>query len=210
MITYSDSAASRRLQELASQWDAPIVGYCTEPLLWETDRDGGYSGGHMRYVGHDQHWLHASLCASVCGTELREGSLKTDLLGLFPVKVTTLDLRIRLLLLAQVTPVFQRNFAKNPKIGVSCLVAPPALSDQMDVFPPWFPHRHSPDSNWMAGHQLVLETASQLQDTYCSYPEWLPILKDQISSKNSRSETSIENHRLRQHCYSVTTLLDNL
>lgn len=66
------------------------------------------------------------------------------------------------------------------------------LSENIDVFPPWF-LTCSPDSDWMAGHQLVLEIASQLQGTYCSYRRWLHLLKDQTSLKNSRSETAIKN-----------------
>lgn len=67
----------------------------------------------------------------------------------------------------------------------------------MDVFPPGFPNINSPDSDWMAGHQPILETASQLQDTECSCHEWLHLLKDQISSKTLGSETAIKTHRVK-------------
>uniref|UniRef100_A0A8C5NIG5 AT-hook containing transcription factor 1 n=1 Tax=Junco hyemalis TaxID=40217 RepID=A0A8C5NIG5_JUNHY len=64
---------------------------------------------------------------------------------------------------------------------------------------------HPPDSDWRVGHQPVLETASQLQDTESSCHGWLHLLKDQISSKTSGSETSIETHRLRQHLITKMT-----
>ena len=126
VITYT--AASSCLQQLSSVWDTHIDSYRTEPNALRTWRDGRLFWGKDAFSCA---WpaLTARFLVRTCGTELTDGSLKTALVGLFPVKLHRTDLRLLLLLLTKVNTCISMQLAKIMEIRWPCLVASTALSD---------------------------------------------------------------------------------